>query len=153
MAGKFYEDFEVGEVIDSPESYEITRDNLHAFAAEFDPQPMHLDDRAAQDSIFGTLTASGWQTLSATMRLMVRSPLFECGLVVGVGVDRSRWVRPVLPGQRLSATAEVTAKRPSKTHAERGYLTLDVTTSADGTVVATQVWNVLLPRRPSRSRA
>jgi acyl dehydratase len=150
MSGLHYEDFEIGEVIESPEAYEITPDRLHAFAAEFDPQPMHLTDEAAKASFFGEMTASGWQTLSVTMRLMVRSPLFESGRVVGVGVDKLRWLRPVRPGDRLRARAEVIGKRPSNSRPDQGYLNLRTTTYLDGkpdTAVATQEQTVLVPRR------
>ena len=150
MSGRYYEDFAVGEVIDSPETYEVTVDRLTDFAADFDPQPIHLDLAAAEQSIFGRLVTSGWHTLSATMRLMVGSPLFESGQVIGVGVDRLRWLRPVLPGQRLSASAEVTAMRPSSKDGTRGYLTLNVTTFADDVPVVTQEWSVLVPRRGDR---
>ena len=116
MAGRFLEDFTVGEVIHAPESYEITAENLRAYAAEFDPQPMHLDRAAAERSIFGRLVASGWQTLSVTMRLMVGSPLFESGAVVGVGIDKLRWLRPVEPGDVLRARAEVIESSLSSSH-------------------------------------
>jgi acyl dehydratase len=148
MAGRFYEDFEVGEVIVSPESYEVTAENLHAFAAEFDPQPMHLDQTAAQASVFGEVTASGWQTLAATMRLMVLSPLFESGEVVGVGINNLKWLKPVLPGYVLTAQAEILEKRPSNSRADRGYLRLRTTTfGPDRLEVATQEQTVLVPRR------
>jgi acyl dehydratase len=151
LSGRYFEDFEIGEVIESPEAYEITPERLHAFAAEFDPQPMHLTDEAARASFFGEMTASGWQTLSVTMRLMVRSPLFESGRVVGVGVDKLRWLRPVRPGDRLRATAEVIGKRESRGHPDQGYLNLRVATLLEGdgadVPVATQEWTVLVPRR------
>ena len=148
MAGRFYEDFAVGEVIVSPESYEVTADNIRAFASEFDPQPMHLDDDAAAVSVFGQLTASGWQTLSATMRLMVLSPLFESGQVVGVGIAKLRWLKPVLPGYTLTAQAEILEKRPSNSRTDRGYLRLRTTTfGPDHLEVATQEQAVLVPRR------
>jgi acyl dehydratase len=149
VAGRYYEDFRVGEVIVSPQSYEITADNIKAFAAEFDPQPMHTDDAAAADSVFGQLSASGWQTLAATMRLMVLSPLFESGQVVGVGIDKLRWTKPVLPGYVLSAQAEILEMRPSKSRADRGYLRLRTTTyGPDRLEVASQEQTVLVPRRP-----
>ena len=149
MAGRYYEDFRVGEVIVSPETYEVTRDNLREFAAQFDPQPMHLEDAAAQASVFGELTASGWQTLAATMRLMVLSPLFESGEVVGVGIDKLRWLKPVLPGYVLTAQAEILEMRPSKSRADRGYLRLRTTTYGPNQLeVATQEQTVLVPRRP-----
>lgn len=148
MSGRYFEDFVVGEVIDSPESYEITPGRLHEFAAEFDPQPMHLDIGAAARSIFGRLVASGWHTLSVTMRLMVGSALFESGEVVGVGIDKLRWLRPVGPGEVLRARAEVVETRPSRSHDDRGYLVLRVDTlTADDNPVASQEWTVLVPRR------
>jgi acyl dehydratase len=149
VAGRYYEDFRVGEVIVSPQQYEVTADNIKAFAAEFDPQPMHTDDAAAADSVFGQLTASGWQTLAATMRLMVLSPLFESGQVVGVGIDKLRWLKPVLPGYVLTAQAEILEMRPSKSRQDRGYLRLRTTTyGPDRLEVASQEQTVLIPRRP-----
>jgi acyl dehydratase len=149
VAGRYYEDFRVGEIIASPESYEVTRDNLREFAAAFDPQPMHLEDAAAEASVFGQLTASGWQTLAATMRLMVLSPLFASGEVVGVGIDKLRWLKPVLPGYVLTAQTEILEMRPSKSRSDRGYLRLRTTTfGPDGLEVATQEQTVLVPRRP-----
>jgi len=147
---RYFEEFSVGQVIDSPESYEITAERLHEYAAEFDPQPMHLDQVAAERSIFGRLVASGWHTLSVTMRLMVGSPLFESGEVVGVGIDKLRWLRPVEPTDVLRAQAEVLETRPSRSHADRGYVILLVSTLIeDGSVVASQEWTVLVPRRPA----
>jgi acyl dehydratase len=148
VAGRYYEDFRVGEVIVSPETYQVTHENLHAFAAEFDPQPMHLDATAAESTVFGQLTASGWQTLAATMRLMVLSPLFASGEVVGVGIDKLRWLKPVLPGYVLTAQAEILEMRPSKSRSDRGYLRLRTTTfGPDRIEVATQEQTVLVPRR------
>jgi acyl dehydratase len=109
---------------------------------------MHTDDAAAADSVFGKLTASGWQTLAATMRLMVLSPLFESGQVVGVGIDKLRWLKPVLPGYVLTAQAEVLEMRPSKSRPDRGYLRLRTTTyGPDRLEVASQEQTVLVPRR------
>ena len=149
MAGGYYEDFQVGDVIDSPESYEITPERLHQFAAEFDPQPMHLDEAAAERSIFGRLVASGWQTLSVTMRLMVRSPLFESGEVVGVGVDDMRWIAPVEPGDKLRARAEILSKRESASRPNQGYMTVPETTRVGDKQVASMVVTMMVPRRPT----
>ena len=147
VAGRYYEDFTIGEVIESPEEYEITPERLHEFAAEFDPQPMHLEAGAAERSIFGRLVASGWHTLSVTMRLMVLSPLFESGEVVGVGIDNLRWLKPVAAGDTLRARAEVMTMRPSQSRPDQGYMTLLTTTLVGDAPVATQEWSVMLPRR------
>lgn len=146
--GPCYEDFAVGDVIGSPDSYEVTAERLRDFAAEFDPQPIHLDELAARDGFFGEMTASGWHTLSATMGLLVRSPLFASGQVIGVGVDKLRWLRPVRPGDRLTARAEITGARPSQSRPGHGYLFVRVTTHVEGVdqPVASQQWTVLIPR-------
>ena len=148
MSGRFLEDFSVGEVIDSPDEYEMTLERINEFAAEFDPQPIHLDEAAAERGFFGEMTASGWHTLSVTMRLMVRSPLFVSGEVIGVGVDKLRWLLPVRPGDRLRARARIVAIRPSNSRPDRGFMNLVATTLRGDEEVATQEWTVLVPRRP-----
>jgi acyl dehydratase len=154
MTGRYLEDFSVGEVIESPESYEITPERLHDFAAEFDPQPIHLNPGAAEQGMFGAIIASGWHTLSVTMRLMVRSRLFASGPIVGVGVDNLRYLKPVRAGDMIRAQADVIEIRPSRSQPDRGYLVLRVTSlRQDGEPVITQEWTVLVPRRPAPSRA
>ena len=148
MAGRYYEDFTVGEVIESPETYEITPERLHQFASEYDPQPMHLDQDAAEKSIFGKLVASGWQTLSVTMRLLVLSPLFASGEVVGIGIDNLRWTSPVEPGETLSARAEVLSMRPSASRPDQGYMTVLTTALVGERTVATMETTMMVPRRP-----
>jgi len=150
MAGKFLEDFEVGEVIDSLEEYEMTPDRIAAFATEFDPQPIHLDPAVAAESMFGGIIASGWHSLSVTMRLMVRSNIFDGAPVVGVGIQNLRYLKPVRAGDRLRARGEVLEARPSGPQPDRGYLVLRVTTLRDGEDVLTQDWTVLVPRRRAR---
>ncbi len=148
MAGRRLEDFAVGEVIDSSEEYEVTPERLHAYASEYDPQPIHLDAAAAEDEMFGGIVASGWHSLSATMRLMVRSRMFDGGPIVGVGIDGLRFLQPVRAGDVLRARAEVLELRPSRTRPDRGYLVARITTLRhDGTPVLTQDWTLLLPRR------
>jgi acyl dehydratase len=148
VAGRFIEDFTPGQVIASAEWYDITPENIHAFAAEYDPQPIHLDPAAAGQSMFGGIIASGWHSLSVTMRLIVRADLFGGAPVVGVGVDNLRYLQPVRAGDRLTAQAEVLGVMPSSSHPDRGYLTLRVTTTRqDGVPVLTQDWTVLVPRR------
>jgi acyl dehydratase len=153
VSGRYLEDFEVGEVIESVGSYEVTAENIVAFATEFDPQPIHLDEDAAVRGFFGEMTASGWQTLSATMGLLVRSPLFASGEVIGVGVDKVRWLVPVRPGDRLRARAQVLTKRASRSRPDRGLMTLVVTTLRGDELVASQECTVLVPRRPLAPRA
>jgi acyl dehydratase len=148
MTGRYLEDFQVGETIEAPDEYLMTPERIHSFAADYDPQPIHLDPQAAAHEMFGGIVASGWHSLSATMRLMVGSRLFEAGPIVGVGVDRLRYLQPVRAGDVLRARGEVIELRPSATHPERGYVVLRVTTTRqDGVAVLTQDWTLLVPRR------
>ncbi len=148
MSGRYLEDFRVGEVIVALESYEMTEERVEAFASEYDPQPIHLDPDAARGERFGGIIASGWHTLSATMRLMVRSNIFDGAPVVGVSVENLRYLAPVRPGDVLRAQAEVLSMRPSGSRPDRGYLVLQITTLGPANKpVITQEWTVLVPRR------
>lgn len=148
MSGRRLEDFSVGQRFESAGEYEMTPERMEAYAAEYDPQPIHLDPEAAAREMFGGIVASGWHGLSATMRLMVESDLFAGGPVVGVGIDRLRFLQPIRAGDRLRAEAEVLEVRPSRSHADRGYLVLRITTRrSDDTPVLTQDWTLLVPRR------
>jgi acyl dehydratase len=151
MSGSYLEDFKEGEVIESPQSYEITPERLDAYASEFDPQAIHLNPDVAEREMFGGIVASGWHSLSVTMRLMVLSDLFDGGPVVGVGIDRLRFLEPVRAGDTLRAQAEVLEARPSRSHTDRGYLVLRITTlRQDDEPVLTQDWTLLVPRRKPR---
>lgn len=100
--------------------------------------------------MFGGIVASGWHSLSATMRLVVRSQIFGGGPVVGVGIDRLRFLQPVRADDRLRAEAEVLEVRPSRSKSDRGYLVMRITTTRqDGEPVLTQDWTLLVPRRPA----
>jgi acyl dehydratase len=148
MSGRYLDDFSVGEVIVAAEEYEITPERLAGYAAEYDPQPIHLDPGAAAAGMFGGIVASGWHSLSVTMRLMVRSQLFGGGSIVGIGIDGLRFLQPVRAGDRLRARAEVLEIRPSRSRPDRGYLVLRITTlREDDAPVLTQDWTLLVPRR------
>ena len=149
MSGRYLEDFEVGQMVESTEEYEMTPERIVAFATEFDPQPIHLDPEVARESFFGGIIASGWHSLSVTMRLMVRSNIFNGAPVVGVGIQNLRYLKPVHPGDILRARAEVLETRPSTSQPDRGYLVLRVVTLRGGEEVLTQDWTVLVPRRPA----
>jgi acyl dehydratase len=122
---------------------------IKAFAAAFDPQPFHLDEAAAEASIFGRLVASGWHTMAVTMRLLVEGELRSLWGLVGLGADELRWPRPVVPGDVLSVEWEVLEVRPSASKPDRGTARLRVTTrNQRKETVLTLVTTILLPRRP-----
>jgi acyl dehydratase len=144
---RYLEDFAVGQTFGSGRT-RIDGDRALAFAAEFDPQPFHLDEAAARHSIFGGLTASGWHTAAVTMRLLVASELKPAGGLVGAGLDECRWPKPVRPGDMLRVECEVTDVRPSKSRPEQGLIKLRTTTlNQNDEAVMVYVVNMVVPRR------
>jgi acyl dehydratase len=144
---RYLEDFAVGQKFGSGR-LRVDGERALAFAAEFDPQPFHLDEAAARRSIFGGLTVSGWYTAAATMRLLVESELKPAGGIVGAGLDELRWLRPVRPGDELRAECEVIEVRPSKSRPEQGLIKLRTTTlNQHDKPVMVFVVNLVVPRR------
>ena len=105
MTARYLEDFAAGQTFRSG-CIRIEADRIKRFAAEFDPQPFHLDERAASESMFGSLAASGWHTAALTMRLLVEGDLKPAGGIVGAGFDELRWPRPVRPGDELRVESD-----------------------------------------------
>ena len=107
----YWEDVEVG-AVQRFGAYAVTREEVLAFARAYDPQPFHLDDKAAAQSLFGRLSASGWHTCAMTMRMLVDHMTEQRMASLGSpGVDALRWLRPVHPGDTLSVETEVLSKR------------------------------------------
>ena len=147
MSEKYLEDFAVGQTYGSGR-LTIDKDRIKAFAAEFDPQPFHLDEEAARGSIFGRLAASGWHTAAITMRLLVEGELKPAGGIVGVGFDELRWPLPVHPGDELHLETEVLEVRPSRSRPNQGLIKVRTTTrNQDGEAVQVSVGNLLVPCR------
>ena len=112
-----FEDFPVGSTF-ALGPYPVSRDEVIAFAKEFDPQPFHLDDEAADPSLLGGLAASGWHSCAMMMRMMVDGFLAGSTAQGSPGVDYVRWLKPVRPGDLLTGTmtvleARISAKRPT----------------------------------------
>jgi acyl dehydratase len=147
MSERYLEDFAVGQTFGSGRLC-IDKDRAKAFAAEFDPQPFHLDEEAARHTIFGGLAASGWHTAAVTMRLLVGSELKPVGGIVGAGFDEFRWPRPVRPGDELRVESEVLEVRPSKSRPAQGLIKVGTTTlNQDGEAVQVLVANLVVQRR------
>ena len=147
MSEKYLEDFAVGQTYGSGH-LTVDKDRIKAFAAEFDPQPFHLDDEAARRSIFGGLAASGWHTAALTMRLLVEGGLKPAGGIIGVGFDEFRWPLPVHPGDELHLECEILEVRPSKSRPNQGLIKVRTTTrNQDGKAVQVSVGNLIVPRR------
>jgi acyl dehydratase len=147
MSERYLEDFAVGQSFGSGR-LRIDKERIKAFAAEFDPQPFHLDEQAARASIFRGLAASGWYTAALTMRLLVEGELRPAGGIVGAGFDEFRWPRPVRPDDELHLESEVLEVRPSKSRPEQGLIKVRTTTlNQSGEAVQVLVANLVVPRR------
>jgi acyl dehydratase len=123
-----FEQFVVGQTFTSPPR-PLEAAEIKAFAAQFDFQPQHIDEKSAEGTMFGSLAASGWHTASLTMRLMLESALQGVsGRGLGVRVNDITWSAPVRPGDRLYAVSEVTELRPSRSKPDRGIVVLRTVT-------------------------
>jgi acyl dehydratase len=131
-------------------SVTVTLEGCKAFAAEFDPQPFHLDEAAARDSVFGRIAASGWYTASLSMRLLVEGELTIAGGLIGLGGEMT-WPQPTYPGDTLRVESEVLAIRVSGSKPDRGIVTVrNQTLNQRGDPVQIAVVKMLVPRRPGR---
>src|SRR5688500_7429877 len=97
----------------------LTLEGCKAFAADFDPQPFHLDEAAARASVFGRIAASGWYTASLSMRMLVQGELTIAGGLIGLGGE-IKWPRPTYPGDALRVETEVLEVRASESKPDRG---------------------------------
>jgi acyl dehydratase len=149
MTSRYLEDFAVGQTFRSGR-LRIDKERIKAFGAEFDPQPFHLDEDAARDTIFGGLAASGWHTAAVTMRLLVESDLKPAGGIVGAGFDEFRWLRPVRPGDELRVESEILEVRPSRSRPAQGMIKVRTTTlNQNDEAVQVTIGNLVVPRRPT----
>ena len=147
---RYLEDFQPGQKFGSGR-LKVDEARIKSFAAEFDPQPFHLDDGAARASIFRGLAASGWHTAAMTMRLLVDSELKPAGGIVGAGFDEFKWPRPVRPGDELRLEIEVLEARPSKSRPDQGMIKVRTTTlNQNSEPVQISVGNLVVPKRPKQ---
>lgn len=118
-----WEDFVIGERIPLG-SKTVTRDEVIAFAAEFDPQPFHLDEDAAKASLLGGLAASGWHSCSMLMRMICDGYLLNATSLGSPGIDEVKWMKPVRPGDILEAFYTCRESRPSGSKPDVGICKL-----------------------------
>jgi acyl dehydratase len=145
---RYFEDFTVGQKFGGSARLRVDAERIRSFAAEFDPQPFHLDDTAAKASLFRGLAASGWHTAAMTMKLLVAGDLQPAGGIVGAGFDEFRWPLPVRPGDELRVESEILEVRPSKSRPDIGLVTVRTTTyNQNGEAVQVNVGNLVVPRR------
>ena len=123
--GLYLDDLQLGQRFQSG-TYAIEEAQIKGFAAEFDPQPFHLDERAAQASIFKGLAASGWHTAAIAMRLLVDGGLPFANGIVGFGGEVA-WPRPTRPGDILRVESEIVEITQSRSKPHQGIVTARVT--------------------------
>jgi acyl dehydratase len=117
----YFEDFQPGAVmVYGPRL--VTREEIVAFAAEFDPQPMHLDEAAANATLLGGLGASGWHTCCLLMRMIADGFILDSSSMGGPGVDEVRWIKPLRPGTRIRIRSTVLDTRASDSRPDMGLV-------------------------------
>jgi acyl dehydratase len=147
-----WEDFQPGAVaVYGPRL--VTREEIVAFAAEFDPQPRHLDEIAARGSILGGLSASGWHTCCLFMRIIADGFILDSSSMGGPGVDEVRWLKPLRPGTRIRVRSTVLDTRASKSRPEMGLVKFmyEVLDEADALVMTLATTMMFGRRRPGTS--
>jgi acyl dehydratase len=148
----FLEDLHVGQRFASA-SHTIDEGEVKAFAAQFDPQPFHLDDEAAKATLFGGLAASGWHTAAITMKLLVESGLPLRGGIIGSGGEIS-WPKPTRPGDTLTVGSEIEEVTPSRSRPDRGMIRVrSETRNQRGEIVQILIAKLVVPRRTTAALA
>ncbi len=149
---RYFEDFPVGHVeTHGPKT--VTREEIIAFASEYDPQPMHLDEDAARQTMLGGLSASGWHTCMIMMRFLADGMLLDSSSMGSPGVEEMRWLKPVRPGDQISARITVLDKRVSKSRPEIGFMRLQIELlNQHGETVAQEMHTHMFGRRNGRAK-
>jgi len=148
-----FEDFSVGHLGRFGPRH-VTREDIIAFASEFDPQPMHLDEEAAKHSMLKGLSGSGWHLGSLMMRMLYDGLLCRTASLGSGGVDELRWLSPLRPGDDLTLDIDVKQVRASRSRPDMGILTLGLTVrNAAGTVLLEATSSIMVSRRQSADEA
>ena len=121
MITRYWEDFKVGEV-EQIGAKRVDKDEIIAFARQFDPQPFHVDEAAAKQSMYGGLIASGWHTGAMVMRMMCDAYLLQSASAGSPGLDNLKWLKPVRPGDTIRAQRTTLETRASKSKPDIGIV-------------------------------
>jgi acyl dehydratase len=150
MPYKYYwEDFKVGDTAPMGERV-VGKAEVIAFGEAYDPQPFHVDEQAARDSMYGGLIASGWHTCAMVMRMIVDSYMRDSASLGSPGIDHVRWLKPVRPGDTIRATRTVLESRASKSRPDMGLVKTrwDVFNQDGDTVMTLEGYNMFSRRDP-----
>jgi len=152
-AGHFrywFEDFPVGMEVEIPGPV-LTRESILEYARRYDPQPFHVDEEAAKQSVYGGLIASGWHTVSLAMRMICDAYLLDAASLGSPGVNQVRWLKPVRPGDAIRLRMTVLEAKPSKSKPDRGTVLhrWDVLNQDGETVMTMEGYGMFRRRGPS----
>jgi acyl dehydratase len=143
----YLEDLAVGQRFAAAAATPIEATAIKRFAAEFDPQPFHLDESAGKDTLLGGFAASGWHTASLTMRLIAEAGPKVAGGMIGAGVEIA-WPQPTRPGDLLSVESEILEIRPSRSRPDRGIVIFRTETrNQRSEVLQVLTARMIVPRR------
>ena len=118
---RYWEDFKVGEV-EQIGGKRVDQDEIIDFARQYDPQPFHVDEAAAKQSMYGGLIASGWHTCAMVMRMMCDAYMLQSASVGSPGIDNLKWLKPVRPGDTIRARRTTLETRASKSRPDIGIV-------------------------------
>jgi acyl dehydratase len=127
MADLYFDDLRAGQTFETS-THTITRSEILSFAKEFDPNPFHLDDSAAISAGLPSVIASGFHTLSLSFRLFFQLHLWDTAVLPSPGIDKVRWLKPLLPGQTVRVRATILETLPSKSRSDRGVVRMALET-------------------------
>jgi acyl dehydratase len=152
MSRTYFEDLEEGTVTTFGPRI-ITREEIIAYASEYDPQPMHLDEDAARQTMLGGLAASGWHLCCFMFRMTFDGFIVNTASLGSPGIEEMKWIKPVRPGTALTLRVKILDKRESKSRPEMGLarMTCELLDEA-GTPVAQQTSTLMIGRRPEPPR-
>ena len=146
-AERYFEDYRAGSVHELGR-VRVERDEVIEFARRYDPQIFHIDERAAEGTVFGGLIASGWHTAALMMRLCADNFLSRASSLGAPAVDELRWHLPVRPGDELSVRVITLETRRSRSKPDRGVMRnrMEVTNQRGEVVMSLVAVNILLCR-------
>ena len=151
MTKLYFEDFQSG-AINTYGPRLVSREEIIAFAAEFDPQPMHLDEEAGRASMLGGLAASGWHTCCLMMRMANDGFILNSASMGAPGVDEVRWLAPLRPGRQINLRTTVLDTRASSSRPEMGFVKMLFEVVDDsGVTVMTLTTSLIMSRRGAQS--
>jgi acyl dehydratase len=146
----YFEDYQIGCIYDLG-SIGVDEAEIIEFAGRYDPQPFHIDPERAKSSVYGGLIASGWHTSCLMMRLLVDHFVSSASSLGSPGVDELRWLKPVRPGDVLSAQVTIIDAKRSRSKPGRGIIQsfIEVSNAEKETVMTMKAVNLMLCREPA----